>query len=152
MRFKGLIFLFLLVLLIQSLLGFAIYYNLPSWSDRGTFGDMFGGINTLFSGLAFAGIIFTIFQQHKELKLQSKELQLQRKELELTRNELRDAANAQAEQVKQMLRAATITGISAKVQCFSTLSAGKREIPGKGQSLVELGASIDKLDELLKDV
>src|SRR4051812_39554935 len=28
---------------------------------RGIFGDMFGAVNALFSGLAFAGIIFTIF-------------------------------------------------------------------------------------------
>ena len=45
---------------------------------RGTFGDKFGAVNSLFAGLAFAGIIFTIF-------LQRKELQLQRKELEATR-------------------------------------------------------------------
>jgi hypothetical protein len=48
--------------------------------DRGTFGDMFGSINALFSGLAFGGIIITIL-------LQSNELKLQRKELKDTRNE-----------------------------------------------------------------
>lgn len=34
--------------------------------DRGTFGDMFGSINALFSGVALAGIIFTILQQNKK--------------------------------------------------------------------------------------
>lgn len=48
----------------------------------GEFGDMFGGVNSLFSGLAFAGIILSIF-------LQSKELGLQREELKLTREELK---------------------------------------------------------------
>ncbi len=48
--------------------------------SRGVFGDKFGAINALFSGLAFAGIIFTIF-------LQKRELTLQREELEDTRNE-----------------------------------------------------------------
>lgn len=42
--------------------------------DRGTFGDMFGAVNALFSGLAFAGIIFTIFLQRRELQLQRDEL------------------------------------------------------------------------------
>ncbi len=37
---------------------------------RGVFGDKFGSINALFSGLAFAGIIFTIFLQRRELALQ----------------------------------------------------------------------------------
>lgn len=42
--------------------------------ERGVFGDKFGAINSLFSGLAFAGIIFTIFLQKRELKLQREEL------------------------------------------------------------------------------
>lgn len=49
--------------------------------DRGQFGDMFGAINSLFSGLAFAGIIFTILLQRDELKLQRDELSLTREEL-----------------------------------------------------------------------
>ncbi|NQX57523.1 hypothetical protein [Paenibacillus qinlingensis] len=46
--------------------------------DRGTAGDMFGAINSLFTGLAFAGIIFTIIIQRQELSLQREELKLQR--------------------------------------------------------------------------
>ncbi|MDR6554663.1 hypothetical protein [Paenibacillus qinlingensis] len=42
---------------------------------RGTFGDMFGAVNSLFSGLAFAGIIYTIYLQRKELTLQREEIQ-----------------------------------------------------------------------------
>lgn len=48
--------------------------------ERGTFGDMFGAVNALFSGLAFAGLIITLI-------LQRRELALQRDELEQTRNE-----------------------------------------------------------------
>ncbi len=50
---------------------------------------MFGAVNALFSGLAFAGVIFAIFLQRHEIKLQRKELELQRKELALTRGELK---------------------------------------------------------------
>jgi hypothetical protein len=35
---------------------------------RGQFGDKFGAINALFAGFAFAGIIFTIFLQNREIK------------------------------------------------------------------------------------
>lgn len=48
--------------------------------SRGVFGDKFGAINALFSGLAFAGIIFTIFLQKRELTLQREELEETRKE------------------------------------------------------------------------
>lgn len=35
---------------------------------RGQFGDKFGAVNALFAGFAFAGIIFTIFLQNREIK------------------------------------------------------------------------------------
>ncbi|MBK7128290.1 MAG: hypothetical protein IPM74_12305 [Crocinitomicaceae bacterium] len=50
---------------------------------RGTFGDKFGFVNSLFSALALAGIIYSIF-------LQQRELSLQRKELNETKAEFRD--------------------------------------------------------------
>ena len=51
--------------------------------ERGQFGDMFGAVNALFSGLAFAGLIITLI-------LQKTELSLQRDELEQTRDELKN--------------------------------------------------------------
>lgn len=56
---------------------------------RGTFGDMFGSINALFSGLALAGIIFTILLQRKELMLQRKELSDTREEFKIQNVTLR---------------------------------------------------------------
>lgn len=40
----------------------------------GTFGDQFGAVNALFSGLAFLGLIYTIKQQSEDLRLQKEEL------------------------------------------------------------------------------
>lgn len=57
--------------------------------DLGTFGDMFGAVNALFSGFALLGIILTILMQSKELRLQRDELKLQRNELKLTREEFK---------------------------------------------------------------
>lgn len=62
--------------------------NDPNW--RGTFGDQFGAVNALFSGLAFAGLIYTIIIQRRDLKLQRNDLKLQREELALTRKEMED--------------------------------------------------------------
>jgi hypothetical protein len=52
-------------------------------SERGAFGDKFGFINSLFSGLALTGIIISIYFQQKELSLQ-------RDELVETREEFKD--------------------------------------------------------------
>jgi len=40
----------------------------------GPFGDTFGVLNTLFSGLAMAGVVVAIFMQKEELHLQREEL------------------------------------------------------------------------------
>lgn len=71
------------------------------WAVRGQFGDMFGAVNTLFSGLAFAGVIFAII-------LQSRELSLQRKELALSRTVNKAAAKAQKEQANLLEKASKI--------------------------------------------
>lgn len=38
------------------------------------FGDSFGALNALFSGLAFAGLIVTLIMQKDELSMQREEL------------------------------------------------------------------------------
>ena len=44
------------------------------WLEPNEFGDMFGFLSCLFSGLAFAGLIVTIRQQRDDLELQRQEL------------------------------------------------------------------------------
>jgi hypothetical protein len=63
--------------------------------DRGQFGDLYGSINALFSGLAFAGVIIAIL-------LQRQELQLQREELAANRIELARSADAQEQTQRAM--------------------------------------------------
>lgn len=55
-------------------------YTQVQYVNRGPYGDMFGMINSLFSGLALGGIIFTILLQRKELGLQREELKATRQE------------------------------------------------------------------------
>jgi hypothetical protein len=62
--------------------------SMGNLDKAGAFGDSFGFLTSLFSGLAFAGIIITISLQRDELTLQRKELELTREELKLTRGEL----------------------------------------------------------------
>ena len=71
-----------------------LFWTLSSWlypeiECRGQLGDSFGVVNALFAGLAFAGVIYAIILQKKELGLQRDELGLQRRELEYTRAEIR---------------------------------------------------------------
>ncbi|MFC4635768.1 hypothetical protein ACFO3O_17795 [Dokdonia ponticola] len=75
--------LFILALWVISAL--IIYFSFDLSADRGTFGDMFGAINSLFSGLALFGIIISILIQQNELNLQRKELSDTRLEFKTNR-------------------------------------------------------------------
>lgn len=57
--------------------------------EKGQFGDVFGALNTLFSGLAFAGVIWTILLQREELKLQRRELANTREEIRGQKEQLK---------------------------------------------------------------
>lgn len=74
------------VLWVASIPLVMLYYGEPGNSSE--FGDMFGAVNALFSGLALAGIIYAII--------------IQRQELILTRQELTRTAEAQIESAKSL--------------------------------------------------
>ena len=82
---------FILLSIVMALLAFLcpfiINYFFCDWSKSGTFGETFGALNALFSGLAIAGVIVTILIQRNELKNQRIELGLQRTEMQETRKE-----------------------------------------------------------------
>jgi hypothetical protein len=83
---KGILAACVIVIVVLAYAGFVLYVSWPisfgNIDKAGVFGDSFGLLTSLFSGLAFAGIIFTVFLQSKELKLQRDELRLTRQEFE----------------------------------------------------------------------
>lgn len=60
----------------------------PELGEKGQLGDLFGAINALFAGLAFAGVICAIILQNRELKLQREELAATRAELKGQKKQL----------------------------------------------------------------
>lgn len=81
------------VVVVWLLNWFLVWRFLGKSDERGDFGDMFGAVNALFSGLAFAVLIYTMLLQREELKLQREELKLQREVLELQAAELKRQAD-----------------------------------------------------------
>jgi hypothetical protein len=96
----------------SSIFIFQHYY--PNIEDRSSFGGSFNAISSLFSGLAFAGVIYAIL-------LQRKELQLQRKELRETRKVLAKTATAQEASARQFERQSNNMKMSAKLNALNTL-------------------------------
>lgn len=124
--------------------------------SSGATGDIFGGVNALFSGLAFGGLIVT-------LVLQRDELRAQRNELRLTRIELRGQAAALSAQeravTKQTLEATFLRLMELHTRTVD--SFGMQElVHGRGSGLFNQGPPVprsiggkqrikDLLDELL---
>ena len=67
---------------------FVLWVTEQKLSTVGEFGDMFGAVNALFSGLAFVGVIIAIMMQSKELELQREELKQTREELKGQKEQL----------------------------------------------------------------
>lgn len=70
---------FLNILIIWLIYGsIALIFNISSSGGSvGTFGDAFGALNTLFTGFAFAGLIYSIYLQQQEMKKTTSEIEKQ---------------------------------------------------------------------------
>ena len=92
---KGALLLVAAVVILWAATPFAVslFFKLPT--EAGAFGDLFGSINALFSGLAFVGLVYAILLQRRELELQRLELQATREEMKLARTEAARSASAQ---------------------------------------------------------
>lgn len=65
---------FLIVGLLWLITPYVLIKIIPTLEQRALWGDAFGILNTLYSGLALAGLIYTIILQRQQLKLQQEEL------------------------------------------------------------------------------
>jgi hypothetical protein len=147
-NYRPLVILFIVVFITWLISFVVVLATIKDWNARGNFGDSFGGINALFSGLAFAGIIYTIL-------LQKKELTLQRQELADTRVELRRSADAQERSERAFKKQIDVMNLSARLNALNSAveyynsKATLRLAKGN-----KVAASIydSKANELLKEI
>lgn len=102
------------VIVLWAFSGWMIIFFLDEWADRGTFGDLFGAVNALFSGLAFAALLYTIVLQRDEIRQNREEIVLNRKELSKAAKLQQKAQQVLIQQVEQ-------THLSAKMNAMRTL-------------------------------
>lgn len=66
------------ILFIAMIIGITIFFGYNAKNDvRGTFGDMFGMANAIFTGLSFVGLIITILLQSQEIRNTNEEVEKQ---------------------------------------------------------------------------
>jgi hypothetical protein len=93
-----------------------------TWDHRGQFGDMFGALNAVFSGLAFAGVIYAIMLQREEMRSSREALSAQHRLLADQLETMREALLF--EQKKESLARAP----SIRIDRDLAISEGSRKI------------------------
>ncbi len=117
---------------------------------RGTFGDMFGAANALFSGLAFVGIIITILLQRTELALQRQELTDTRKELERSATAQEQSQRALTRQANNLKISAKLSALNSLVAYYADLEARSRQVAPRNSARAKKEAYVARIEQLLE--
>lgn len=142
--------LIILVVLIWMLSAIVIIAFLDDWSHRGTFGDLFGAVNALFSALAFAALIYTIILQREEIKQNRGEIILNRKELAKGAKLQQKAHEVLIEQVAQTHLSAKMNAMRVLVDYYNNQIANPKSLPETIEKAREKRKQIiRKIDELI---
>lgn len=75
------------IIVIVIVYWWSVSHFLPELSDSGLFGDSFGALNALFSGIALIGVVCALYIQQRQLYLQKKDSE---KNLSLVRTQLEE--------------------------------------------------------------
>ena len=148
-KFLVIIIILIVVLWAGGLIFAVSFFN--DWEQRGQFGDLFGSVNSLFSGLAFAGLIYTIFLQHRELALQREELKLQREEMAKSREELAEQAEIQRAQFYSSIAQLRAIAGQYRVEATKILSLQKVE-HARSEFAKEIVSEANKLEKIANDL
>jgi hypothetical protein len=143
------VWIFPVVLAVWLLLGYWPSRAYEPLDQAGVFGDSFGYINSLFSGMALAGVIVAIFLQRQELKLQ-------REELLETRRELSKSAEAHQQSQQALFLAAYLNAFGALRESHADLIDSEKNLvfqPSKAiheDMLLYLHAILDQLEPYVR--
>lgn len=130
-----LVFIFLALFFIVYFLLVTNYY--PSITDSGSFGDMFGAVSAVFSGLAFLGVVYTIV--------------LQRKELQNTTETQKKSEQILKEQNKSLEKTAKLNALNAILQSLGpTLLSVTTSIHPDPHQRDEINQEIEKIKQEIK--
>ena len=126
-------------------------YSFQSWEEQGQFGDLFGSVNALFSGLAFAGLIYAILLQRQDLSLQRQELALQREEMAASRAELAAQVAAQKAMVRATIGQIRVAAEQARIAALKMQS--ERNTPGAPEYWeVKIQESANRIETIAKEL
>lgn len=129
----------------------AARFFFSSWEERGQFGDLFGSVNALFSGLAFAGLIYAILLQRQELSLQRVELELQRKEMAASRAELAAQVAVQRSMLEVNIGQIRVAAEQARIEAMR-MEAESRIPTGRDEWIGKIYKTADAIEKIANEL
>lgn len=66
------------------------------WEKTGVFGDSFGGLTSIFTGLAFAGVVYSMLQQNRMMEEQEKQMKRQEAEIKIQNEQTKESEKERA--------------------------------------------------------
>lgn len=108
----------------------------------GVFGDKFGALNTLFTGLGFVGILATLYHQHREI-------QGSKDDLAQILKALADTTQALKEQGEQNNRQAYLTALIAEMHAIAAKVEAESEAGPADVLAAERDARLEELRDFL---
>lgn len=141
----------IIIMLLWILNAVIIYFIGETWQERGTMGDMFGASNALFSGLAFAGLLYTIFLQREDIKNQREDIKLNRASLAKSVELQAASEKALQAQVEQMHLTAKLNAMNTVINYYNYQIADPHAAPEKVEKARNKRREIIKqIDELIE--
>ena len=127
-----------------------IWNVFESPEERGTFGDMFGAVNALFSGLAFLGVIVAIILQKMELEEQRREI----RESRIAHQKSADALDGQLKSSKLQVEIESLNRIiqflRGKIERYQYRSDGRSVFILDRKNYDSTNAEIKRYEQLLE--
>jgi hypothetical protein len=136
------------------------WWWMPNETHQGQSGDMFGSLNTLYSGLAFAVLIGTLVLQRAELRLQRRELADTRGVMEEQQKQLSKQAAAADKQVFEstffellrLLREVILEENGPQRDTFLVMLLDFQSALVRDERIVAIDGHLDKHGEALRPI
>lgn len=148
----SLVLAFFLAICLWVLVFYLVYSNLDLWNDPEKFRDSFSAVNALFSGLAFAGIIFTILLQRKELMIQRQEFLDARMQIQRTLAEKKKEEEMIQQQIQTMNTTSKLTALNALIEAYNEESDSEESFPLKKLKQMQKDELIHEIELILNEI
>ena|ERR1044072_5150964 len=121
----------IIAIIIEVISGVVMYFYFKGdWDKASKFGDSFGATSTLFSGIALAGVIYTLILQKKAIEEQKNQFKKADEDFKLTHENREKTFSIFQMQVNELSRAAEIQAIQLSLNLLDSdvKSVSKKEI------------------------